>query len=156
MDYACIDKSSPYFNDPLMYEVVGACFTVHKELKWALYERAYQLALVHLLTKLGHKAVTEAPIDFFFQGDRISSGLRADILVDDRLIIETKCVDELTSEHHFQIHTYMLLSKLPLGLLVNFHAHNLRDKGIYRKSLESIQKFYNLYNDRPNVLIFNN
>ena len=128
--------------------MVGACFDVHRELKWVLYERAYKLALVHALTKRGHKAIPEAPVDIFFQGERIPSGLYADILVDDRFIIEIKAVDEIKPEHHFQLNTYMLLTKVPLGLLVNFHARDLRKNGIFRKNLKEIQEYYQLPTDR--------
>lgn len=140
-------KTGAYRQNQLMYEVVGACIEVHKELKWALYEKAYQLALVHLLKKRGHEVVAEAPIDFYFQGEKLSSGLRADILVDNQLIIELKAVEELTSEHHFQLHTYMMLSKIPYGLLVNFHARDLVRDGLFRKSLDQIRAHYGLPRD---------
>ena len=112
--------TSAYYDDPVMYDVVGACYEVHRELKWVLYERAYKLALTHLLTKRGHKAVMEAPMDFFFQGDCISTGLRP------------------------ELQTYMLLTRMPLVLLVNFHARNLRNGGLFSKNIREIRQYFNL------------
>lgn len=137
-------RKSIYADDPLMYDVVGACFEVHRELRWALYERAYRIALAHLLAKRGHKVVQEAQADFFFQGEKLSTGLFIDILVDDRLIIELKATECVKPEHHDQLHTYMLLTKKPLGLLVNFHARDLRKDALYRKYIDEVREFYRL------------
>ena len=119
------DKQDSFGENSLVYEAVGACLEVHKELKWALIEKAYQKALAHVLRQKGHKVIEEAPVKFRYKGELIPNGFRVDLLVDDQLIIELKATDEIKPEHHAQLQTYMLLSNIPMAYLLTFILKSL-------------------------------
>jgi GxxExxY protein len=117
-------------------EVIRAAVDVHRELGPGLLESAYRVCLVHALEAAGLRVRVEVPLPILFRGVRIECGYRIDLVVDDELIVELKAVRALEPLHTAQLLTYLRLSGLPLGLLVNFNVPRLK-LGIRRVVLTS-------------------
>lgn len=113
-------------NDPLTEQVIGAAIEVHRELGPGLLESAYEECLCHELSLRGIAFKRQVPIPVSFKGVRLDCGYRVDILVPDRLVIELKAVERLTGVHEAQVLTYLRLSGVPTGLLINFYSNVLK------------------------------
>jgi GxxExxY protein len=109
------------------YKLRGACFSVYNELGPGLLESAYEEAMSYELRNQGLLVDTQVPIEVCYKGHPIGTGYRLDILVEGKVIIELKSVEKLSEVHHKQILTYLKLSNLRLGYLVNFNADRLSD-----------------------------
>lgn len=103
-------------------DVVDAAFSVHSELGPGLLESAYEACLKHELEHRGRKVLTQLPQPVNYRGLQLDVGYRIDLLVDDRLIVELKTVEQLLPIHHAQLLTYLKLSRQTLGLLINFNV----------------------------------
>ena len=114
--------------------IIGAAIEVHRELGPGLLESAYEQCLAHELHLRGvpHQRQLEMPVDY--KGIRIDCGYRIDLLVDYKVVIELKSVEKLLPIHNAQLLTYMKLSKMQVGLLMNFNVPVLKD-GIERMVL---------------------
>jgi GxxExxY protein len=117
--------------DPLTRTVIGCAIEVHKQLGPGLFEETYKKCLSYELqfAKIEHKLEVELPINY--KGLQIESAYRIDILVENQLILELKSVKEIIDIHRAQILTYMRLTKITTGLLINFNTKILKD-GIER------------------------
>ena len=115
----------------LIYKVKGCCLDIHRVLGPGLFEKVYQTALVYELRQSGFNIKTEIKIPIIYKAIKIDEGFRADIIVDDNLIVELKAIESINPIHHVQLKTYMALSGIPMGLLVNFNTANLFKDGIY-------------------------
>lgn len=115
-------------NDELSGKILGACFKVHTALGMGLLERVYQVALAYELRKQGFLVETEVPVPVIYDGVRLEVGFRLDILVERRIILEMKAVEALHPHHKMQLLNYLKLTKLPLGLLLNFNTPSLKDQ----------------------------
>ena len=104
----------------LSYKVIGCALEVYKTLGPGLLETAYEKALLHELNLRGIPAKSQVKIEMDYKGVNLGEGLRLDLLVDDKLIIELKSVDELKPVHYKQLQTYLKLTHRKLGLLINF------------------------------------
>lgn len=111
--------------------VVDAAFAVHTELGPGLLESAYQACLAHELLLRGVPHQLELPVSLNYKGKRIEVGFRADIVIEQKLLIELKAVEKVLPIHKAQAITYLKLMRYPLGLLVNFNEVLIRD-GIQR------------------------
>jgi GxxExxY protein len=111
--------------------IVDAAILVHRELGPGLLESAYEVCLVHELTNRGLSVERQKPLPVRFRGVQVEAGYRLDLLVEGSVILELKAVDELTKIHHAQLLTYLKLSGLRLGFLINFNAVPLKN-GIRR------------------------
>jgi GxxExxY protein len=100
---------------------VDAAFAVHIELGPGLLESAYQACFVHELGLRGVAYQKELPIPLDYKGIRIEVGFRADVIIEQKLLIELKAVERLLPIHKAQVITYLKLTHLPLGILVNFN-----------------------------------
>lgn len=109
------------------YLIRGACFTVYNELGPGLLESAYETALSLELRNLGLNVETQVPIIVAYRGEDLGTVYRIDILVEKKVIVELKSVEILTTLHHKQLLTYLRLSNLKLGYLVNFNAESIKD-----------------------------
>jgi GxxExxY protein len=116
----------------LSYTIRGAIFKVYKTLGAGLFETVYELALCHELTKEGLSVRSQVPLPVLYDGIKMEAGFRIDILVENLVIIEIKSVENLDKVHHKQILTYLKLSGIKLGLLVNFNTDDI-SKSIFRK-----------------------
>jgi len=115
----------------IMKQVLDACFKIHSVLGPGLLESAYEKCLIHELRKMGMVVQFQKTVPIEYDGLHIETGFRLDLLVNDELIVETKAVEEVHPVHFTQLLTYLKLSNLSLGLLVNFNVGSLRD-GIHR------------------------
>ena len=99
---------------------VDAAFAVHRELGPGLLESAYQACFVHELGLRGVAYQKELPIPLNYKGVLIEIGFRADVIIEQKLLVELKAVEQLLPIHKAQVITYLKLTHLPLGLLINF------------------------------------
>ena len=111
--------------------IITAAMKVHTVLGPGLLESVYQACLAHELRKQGLRVLTEVELPVVYDGEEIELGFRIDLLVDDLVIVEVKCVDVLHRMHQAQLLSYLRLSRKQVGLLINFHVPHLRD-GIKR------------------------
>ncbi|EAZ82526.1 GxxExxY protein [Algoriphagus machipongonensis] len=117
--------------EQIFKNVLDACFKVHKTLGPGLLESAYEVCLVHELQKMGLKVRKQVALPVQYENIELDAGYRIDLLVEETVIVELKAVDELNPIHIAQVLTYLKLSKLKLGSLVNFNVKLLRN-GIKR------------------------
>jgi GxxExxY protein len=116
----------------LSYVIRGAIFKVYNNLGPGLFETVYELTLCHELTKEGLSVRCQVALPVIYDNVRLDAGFRIDILVKELVIIEIKSVENLAEVHHKQVLTYLKLSGLKLGLLVNFNTSDI-SKSIFRK-----------------------
>ena len=115
----------------LTYKIIGCAYKVHKELGPGLLESSYEICLEHELKKANLKVVSQCSLPVVYDSLKLNAGYRVDLLVEDSVILELKAVDEITQVHKAQLMTYLKLSKLKLGLLLNFNVLNMQN-GIKR------------------------
>jgi len=111
--------------------VVDAVFAVHIELGPGLLESAYEACLSQELRLRGVNHQSQLPIPLDNKGIRVEVGYRADMIVQEKLLLELKAVDQLLPVHTAQVITYLRLKKFPLGLLINFNEVLIKN-GIHR------------------------
>jgi GxxExxY protein len=120
--------------DFLTQKVIGCAIEVHKELGPGLLESSYECCLMYELAKAGIVAKKQVVLPINYKGMLIESGYRIDILLPEKLIIELKAVDKLLPIHTAQMITYLKLSDIKTGLLINFNVQKLTN-GLKRISL---------------------
>jgi GxxExxY protein len=111
--------------------VVSSAMHVHAVLGPGLLESAYQACLAHELRKRGLAVASQVGLPVVFDGERIELGYRIDLIVEKLVIVEVKCAEAIHPVHQAQLLSYMRLSGIGVGLLINFHVAHLRD-GIKR------------------------
>ncbi len=116
----------------ISYKVRGAIFEVYNAFGPGLLESVYVAGLMYELNDMGLKVKKEVPVPVYYNNVKLKVGFRLDILVDDKVIIEVKSVEMIAKVHHKQLLNYLRLTKLKLGILVNFNEEDIT-KGIYRK-----------------------
>lgn len=107
--------------------VIGLAITVHRHSGRGLLESVYEQCLCYELNQAGIPFQRQVSIPVVYRGMRLGEGFRADIVVDETLIVEVKSVAELAPAHEAQIRTYLRMSGLRVGLLMNFNAARLID-----------------------------
>ena len=112
--------------DEISDAVIGACIEIHKHLGPGLLESAYEECLCHELSVRGIPFERQKPLPITYKSVRLDCGYRIDLLVAEKLIVELKAVEELLPIHEAQLLTYLKLSNLPFGLLINFHVPVLK------------------------------
>jgi GxxExxY protein len=117
--------------EEVAYEVVDSATTVHRTLGPGLLESAYTECLVYELRKRGLKVETEVELPIFYDGVRIATRYRIDLIVEDAVVVESKAVSRVLDVHDAQLLTHLRLSRLKLGFRINFHEVLLKD-GIRR------------------------
>lgn len=103
-------------------QIVNASFTIHKALGPGLLEKVYEVCLSHELKKLGLKVKRQLDIPIVYDGLIFDEGLRLDILVEDKVIIELKAVDIVNPVWEAQIISHLMLTGKRLGYLINFNV----------------------------------
>jgi len=111
--------------------VVDAAIQVHRDLGPGLVETVYETLLVHELRRRGLRAERQVPIAIAYQGCTFDEGFRADVLVENKLIVELKCVERVNNAHKKQLLTYLRLTGMKLSYLLNFSEALMKD-GITR------------------------
>ena len=117
--------------DSLTYRIIGCAMEVYKQLGPCLLENIYEQALRHELQLNDIPVESQVEVNVNYKGRNITDNLRLDLLVDNRVIVELKSVEELKPVHHKQLLTYLRLMDKKIGLLINFNTDNLMD-GIKR------------------------
>ena len=117
--------------DCMTYDVIGCAYAVHSGLGPGLLESAYEHCLVHEIEAKGHRVRSQVPLPLVYKSVHLEVGYRIDLLVNNILIIEVKAIDILTDLHKAQLNTYLQLTSLDIGLLMNFNVRNMQ-KGIHR------------------------
>lgn len=107
-------------------------FNVYNGLGPGLLESVYEKVLAHELVNFGLSVQTQVPIPIKYNEIVFEVGFRADIIVEDKVIIEIKSISEILDVHHKQIITYLKLADKKVGILVNFNTDRI-DKNIFRK-----------------------
>jgi len=111
--------------------VVDRCFHIHTSLGPGLFESVYENILAHELIEKGLFIKRQYPIPVVWKGKKLDHGFRADIIIEDRVIIEIKSIEAIAPVHQKQLLTYLKLAKIKLGLLINFNNALIKD-GIQR------------------------
>jgi GxxExxY protein len=114
--------------------VVDAAMKVHSVLGPGLLESVYQACLAHELRARGWHVASQVGLPVVYEGEKIELGFRMDLVVENAVIVEVKCVDTIHPVHQAQLLTYMRLSGIHVGLLINFYVTHLRN-GIKRMVL---------------------
>lgn len=120
--------------DELSNRVIGCAIEVHRNLGPGLLESTYENCLAHEFYIANIPFKLQHPLPVEYKGIKLDCGYRIDIMVDNRLIVETKSVDKILPIHQAQLLTYMKLTKISIGLLVNFNVKYLKN-GIKRMVL---------------------
>lgn len=116
----------------LSYLLRGCIFTVYNKLGPGLLESAYEAALFHELEKKELKVKNQVALPMIYDEVKVDVGYRLDLLIENKLIVEIKSVETLLDVHHKQLITYLKLSGVKLGLLVNFNSDDISE-GVFRK-----------------------
>ena len=116
----------------IAYQIRGAIYDVYNKLGPGLFELVYENALSYELKKRGLNVKSQVPINIVYDGIDMGAGFKMDLLVEDKVIIELKSVETLALVHHKQLLTYLKLTNLKLGILVNFNTSEIK-KSIIRK-----------------------
>jgi GxxExxY protein len=108
-------------------KIIGAAIEVHKQLGPGLLESAYETCLYYELRQLNLDVKQQLALPVYYKEVKLDAGYRIDLLVEDKVIIELKSVDELADIHTAQLLTYLKLKDLKLGLLINFNSVRVID-----------------------------
>ena len=112
-------------------QIVDAAYRVHTSLGPGLLESVYEVVLAYELEKRGLHTVRQQAVPIVYQGIRIEMGFRADLIIEDQVIVEIKSVDAVAHVHKKQLLTHLRLADKRLGLLINFNVALIKD-GITR------------------------
>lgn len=112
--------------DNLIYESIGAAMEVYNLLGPGLLESIYEKAMIYELQSRGLEVSSQMPVEVKYKNVILSSDLRLDILVEDKVIIELKSVETLMPVHFKQIRSYMKLLDISAGVLINFNVSDFR------------------------------
>ena len=127
-------NSLPLMEKELTDKIIGAAIEVHRALGPGLLESAYQFCMEHesKLQKLLFEPQVQIPLNY--KGIALDAGYKIDLVYDKRVIVELKAVEAVLPVHEAQLLTYMKLTRIRVGLLINFNVPVLKD-GIYRRAL---------------------
>jgi GxxExxY protein len=115
----------------LTSKIIGAAIEVHKILGPGLLESAYEECLCHELSIQGVSFEKQKPLSIDYKGKKLDCGYRLDMVVENAVVLELKSFEKIESIHHAQLLTYLKLSELNIGLILNFNVSLMRD-GIVR------------------------
>lgn len=117
--------------DRITETIIGAAIKVHRALGPGLLESAYAACLAFEITESGLKVETEKPLPVLYRQVKLDCGYRLDLLVEEKVIVELKAVDRLMPIHQAQLLSYLKISGISVGLLINFNVTLLKH-GIQR------------------------
>lgn len=110
----------------ITYRIIGCAYKVHSALGPGLLESTYEACLQKELLLSGLKAIKQVPLPVVYKDEVLDVGYRVDLIVEGSVIVELKAVDEINPIHKAQLLTYLKLSGIPLGLLINFNVKDLK------------------------------
>jgi GxxExxY protein len=115
----------------MSYKIIGAAYKVHRNLGPGLLESTYEVCLIYELIKYDFTIENQVLLPVLYEGIKLDAGYRIDIFVNKCIILELKLVESVLPVHHAQLLTYLRLSDIRLGLLINFNVSDLK-QGIKR------------------------
>lgn len=115
----------------ISYKVIGIAIELHKNLGPGLLESVYENAFAYDLRDSGLEVKQQVPMPLIYKGVKMENGYRIDLLIENKVILEIKSIETLAPVHFSQTLTYLKLSNVRLGLLINFNTDKLKD-GIHR------------------------
>lgn len=116
----------------ISFKIRGCIFKVFNTLGPGLLESVYEAALAYELQELNLRVETQVPIPVIYNQIRLDLGFRADMIVEKKVLIEIKSFENIAEGHHKQVLTYLKLTGIKLGLLVNFNSEEIT-RSIFRK-----------------------
>ena len=122
---AVINSDLDLLND-LSYQIIGAAYKVHRELGPGLLESSYEVCLEYELSLAGFQVERQKILPVIYCGIHLDAGYRIDLLIENQIILEIKSVGEIIPIHKAQLMTYLKLSGLKLGLLLNFNVSDMK------------------------------
>lgn len=128
------ESTEEFENNSLTDAIIGAAITVHRELGPGLLESVYEKCLAFELTERGFSATAQQEIPVRYKNLTFDCSFRADLIVENKVLVELKSIDQLLPVHTAQVLTYLKLSNLRTGLLINFNVPLLKS-GIKRLSI---------------------
>ena len=111
--------------------IIGAAIKIHRRLGPGLLESAYEACLAYELQEIGLRVERQKPVPLIYNSVKLECGFRADLVVENRVVLELKCKEALHPVDEAQLLSHLRLLNLPIGLLINFHVVLLKD-GIKR------------------------
>lgn len=115
----------------ISYDIIGCAYRVHSKLGPGLLESTYQVCLEYELKKMGYNVEVEKALPVIYEDVKLDAGYRIDLIVNKSVIVELKSVEAINDVHIAQLLTYLKLSNIKLGLLINFNVKDLK-QGIKR------------------------
>ena len=131
-------RSSRMKHNEVSSLIIKAAIAVHRDLGPGLLESVYQVCLLAELKSMGLRVEEQVAVPIIYRGERLANDLRIDLLVEDRIVVEIKAVEELHPIHTAQLFTYLKLTNKKLGLLINFNTAKL---------IEGLERVMNGYLD---------
>jgi len=129
------ETRSELLHEALTEQIIGAAIEVHRVLGPGLLESAYEECLCHELHLRGLKFERQVSLPVAYKDVKLDCGYRLDLVVQDLVILELKCIDHVLSVHEAQLLTYLKLTGKRVGLIINFNVATLVRGGIVRKVL---------------------
>jgi GxxExxY protein len=113
--------------EALSSRIIGLAIAVHRELGPGLLESVYEECLHAELLAAGLSTVRQVPFPVVYKAQQLEGGFRADLIVEQQVLVEIKAVDHILPVHEAQVLTYLRFSNMPIGLLLNFNTVRLKD-----------------------------
>ncbi|MBK8290141.1 MAG: GxxExxY protein [Flammeovirgaceae bacterium] len=126
-----IELIEDLLENEISYKIIGSSIDLHKSLGPGLLESAYEAALEYDLKQIGLSVRTQVAMPFVYKDVKQDVGYRIDLIVNEKVIVEIKSIENLAPVHFAQTLTYLKLSQLKLALLINFNTKVLKE-GIHR------------------------
>ena len=130
--------SSASMRDPITSRILGACFGVYRELGWGFLENVYHRALEIALLRSGARVEREASIPVRFRGELVGE-YKADLLVDNAVIVEVKTAVRLSNVHRAQVLNYLKATRIETGMLLNFGPRPAFERLVFRNDRKEPQ-----------------
>ena len=119
MDAVLHGGASAWMLDDITGNIIDASVKIHRDLGPGLLESVYEALLARELERRGFRVERQKVIQFEYDGLTFHQGLRVDLLVESRVVVELKSVEEIARKHSMKVRNYIRLLKLPVGLLIN-------------------------------------
>jgi GxxExxY protein len=135
IDQGDTEARSKLFHEELTEKIIGAAIEVHRGLGPGLLESAYEECLCHEFHLRGISFERQRPLPVEYKGVKLDCGYRLDLIVENKVILEIKCVEHVLPVHEAQLLTYLKMPGMQVGLILNFKISTLVRGGIVRKVL---------------------
>ncbi|MHB8972307.1 MAG: GxxExxY protein [Pirellulaceae bacterium] len=125
-------------DEAITQTIIGSAYRVHKTLGFGFLESVYETSLLIELAKHGIRAQPQQEVTVYYEGQPVGK-FRADVLIEDHMVLELKSIQQLAMAHELQLVNYLVATRLDLGLLINFGPDKVEVKRKYR-TLDQLKK----------------